>query len=224
MLVITRPGIPFSWVQPTHDPSTSACHICGCPDESDDVVMRQVRSLRKSPTLSKWISFFEVDAPKTYQLWMFYTKWPKWPKWPIYFSCLCGPDVRSQSASAWRRCEILPVSRVSNLRKCCGACHHPTSSASKLQFEGSKNPVVNGGSDLELWVYILLAMKWGAHGELPGVSQPHTSLWDHILGCLALISSKFFTSYLPEIAVCCSKWALSLFDIVWLKAIFNICI
>jgi hypothetical protein len=62
--------IPFSWVQPTHDPSTSACHICGCPD---DVVMQgQVTS--KKPELSKWISFFEVDAPKTYQLWMFYTK------------------------------------------------------------------------------------------------------------------------------------------------------
>jgi hypothetical protein len=29
-----------------------------------------------------------------------------------YFSCLCGPDVRSL-CEPWRRCEILPVSTVS---------------------------------------------------------------------------------------------------------------
>jgi len=33
--------------------------------------------------------------------------------------------------------------------------------------------VVNGGSDLELWVFIF-PIKWGAK-ELPRVSQPHTS-------------------------------------------------
>ena len=165
--------IPFSWVQPTHDPSTSACHICGCPD---DVVMQgQVTS--KKPELSKWISFFWSRCSQDLPTLDVFTPSAKWPKWPIFLVSLrpwCKIALRTMT-SMWNFCP----SQQSLFRKCCGACHHPTSSASKLQFEG--------------------------------------------FGCLALISSKFFTSYLPEIAICCSKWALSLFDIVWLKAIFNIC-
>ena len=63
------------------------------------------------------------------------------------------------------------------------------------------HPVVNGGSDLELWVFRNSLLNGERAKELPGVSQPHTSNDDSEIQSCNTYQDLLGTSY-PKMSLC----------------------
>ena len=146
-----------------------------------------------------------------------------WPKWPIFLVSLrpwCKIALRTMT-SMWNSARLNSLCSGNAAEHVITQHHqHPNCSLRDLLSSGEWRERF-GAMGIQWYSYSLLnGERMGSYQEFPN----HILVFGTTFGCLALISSKFFTSYLPEIAICCSKWALSLFDIVWLKAIFNICI
>ena len=99
--------IPFSWVQPTHDPSNFSLSHLWMSRWRGDARSGHFEKARIVEVDKFFWSRCSQDLPTLDVL----HQVPSDLSDP-YFSCLCGPDVRSL-CEPWRRCEILPVSTVS---------------------------------------------------------------------------------------------------------------